>query len=141
MAFKMRGFNPGTGTGMGSAFRKTEEKAYGGTKTWKEGEKSAERHGQDLNKLVAQRGRTVKGSSDYNIIQNKNNQAFGSKKTHGDDTAHRKSETDKKSKVVHKTDDGDKDKIVTTGNKEKQVKKDIKGTKKTVVIYDKDGNV
>ena len=135
MAFKMRGFNPGTGTSMGSAFRKTEEKAYGGTRTWKEGEESAGRHGQDLNKLVSERAKHEKGSAEYNIIQNKINQALGSKKRHGggeDGTAHRITETDKKSKVVHKTDT-EKHKTVTKDDKEKQLVKDEKGTKKTVV--------
>lgn len=57
--------------------------AYGGTKTWKEGSKSAKSStGMSLNQLVAKRGKTKKGSNEYNAIQNQINKALGSKKTH-----------------------------------------------------------
>ena len=125
------------------AVYKKEEKAYGGTKTWGEGEEAAGKHGLDLNALVKQRKQHTKGSTEYNIIQNKINQALGSKKRHTEG-AHRSSETDTSSKVVYKGEDT-KDKIKTKetgyGTKEKIVTKGPKGTTKTVVKRDHEGDV
>tara|TARA_R110002012_G_scaffold69130_1_gene179074 strand:+ start:606 stop:1334 length:729 start_codon:yes stop_codon:yes gene_type:complete len=60
-----------------------DKKAYGGTKTWKEGSTSAKSTtGMSLNQLVAARGKTKKGSSEYNRIQNEINKALGSKTRH-----------------------------------------------------------
>ena len=145
MAFKMRGFNPGSGTGMGGAFKK--DKVYGGERTWKEGEDAAKRHDTDLNKMVAERKKYEKGTPEYNKIQNRINQALGSSKRHSTD-ADRVTSTKKSDKVVVNTEEG-KDKSKTTYydtdkkviKKEKNVKKGDDGTKKTVVKYDKDGNV
>lgn len=58
--------------------------AYGGTKTWGEGSKSAkESTGKSLNQLVASRKGLTKGSAEYNTVQNQINTALGSKKRHG----------------------------------------------------------
>jgi hypothetical protein len=57
--------------------------AYGGTKTWSEGSKSAkESTGKSLNQLVAARKGFTKGSAEYNTVQNQINAALGSKKRH-----------------------------------------------------------
>ena len=154
MAFKMNGWNAGAGTG--SALKKTSpmkaeptaaEKAKGqmASEDWQKGKDSAAAHGENLNDLVAKRKTLTKGSEEYNVVQNKINQALGSKKRHTEG-AHRSSETDTSSKVVYKDKDaGTKDKIKTKktsyGSKEKIVSKDDKGTKKTVVKRDEDGNI
>lgn len=57
--------------------------AYGGTKTWAEGSKSAKSStGKSLNQLVAARKGLTKGSAEYNTIQNQINAALGSKVRH-----------------------------------------------------------
>jgi hypothetical protein len=93
--------------------------AYGGTKTWSEGSKSAKSStGMNLNQLVAKRGKTKKGSNEYNAIQNQINKALGSKKTHsvkgtakvGGTTI--KQKPSGKTVVKNQTDDG-KSKVVT----------------------------
>lgn len=57
--------------------------AYGGTKTWSEGSKSAKSStGKSLNQLVAARKGLKKGSAEYNTIQNQINTALGSKVRH-----------------------------------------------------------
>jgi hypothetical protein len=57
--------------------------AYGGTKTWAEGSKSAKSStGKSLNQLVAARKGLKKGSAEYNTIQNQINAALGSKVRH-----------------------------------------------------------
>jgi hypothetical protein len=125
------------------AVYKKEEKAYGGTRTWGEGEEAAGKHGLDLNALVKQRKQHTKGSAEYNVVQNKINQALGSKKRHTEG-AHRSSKTDTSSKVVYKDEDT-KNKIKTKetgyGTKEKIVTKGPEGTTKTVVKRDHEGDV
>ena len=116
MAFKQKGYPMHEGTAShreaSSAFQKTttmvdgqaehdaqetaavsakdkakDKKAYGGTKTWKEGSKSAKSTtGMTLNQLVAARAKTEKGSSEYNRIQNEINKALGSEKRHAVDS-------------------------------------------------------
>ena len=173
MAFKMNGWNAGMGTGSAnSMYKKDVVKSTGkkeksvvkpttDTKTvksvykkdepkmsnedWQKGKDSAAAHGDDLNSLVAQRKNLKKGSPEYNVVQNKINQALGSKKRHTEG-AHRSSETDNSSKVVYKDkEEGTKDKIKTKdtsyGSKEKIVTKGPEGTKKTVVKKDHDGNI
>jgi len=165
MAFKMNfsGFGDGTGSAKTmyskdpgsrkksvvkpkedkSMYLKDEPKMS--NEDWQKGKDSAAAHGDDLNSLVAQRGKLTKGSAEYNVVQNKINQALGSKKRHTEG-AHRSSETDNSSKVVYKDkEEGTKDKIKTKntsyGTKEKIVTKGPEGTKKTVVKKDHDGNI
>ena len=153
MAFKMKGSPFQRNFGIGSPLKK-EEKAYGGTKTWSEGEDAAGRHNQNLNDLVRERNKHDKNTNPYNIAQNKINQFLGSSVRHAvesDETTNvRTNTTDKSDKVVVKnTETGDKDKIKTKYydddkeqiKKEKIVTKDGDGTEKTVVKYDRDGNV
>ena len=153
MAFKMKGSPFQRNFGIGSPLKK-EEKAYGGTKTWSEGEDAAGRHNQNLNDLVRERNKHDKNTNPYNIAQNKINQFLGSSVRHAvesDETTNvRTNTTDKSDKVVVKnTETGDKDKIKTKYydddkeqiKKEKIVTKDGDGTEKTVVKYDKEGNV
>ena len=153
MAFKMKGSPFQRNFGIGSPL-KQEEKAYGGTRTWSEGEDAAGRHNQNLNDLVRERNKHDKNTNPYNIAQNKINQFLGSSVRHAvesDETTNvRTNTTDKSDKVVVKnTETGDKDKIKTKYydddkeqiKKEKIVTKDGDGTEKTVVKYDKDGNV
>ena len=150
MAFKMNfsGFGDGTGSAKTmmtkkSMYKKDEPKMS--NEDWQKGKDSAAAHGDDLNSLVAQRKNLKKGSPEYNVVQNKINQALGSKKRH-DEGAHRSSQTDTSSKVVYKDKDaGTKDKIKTKetdyGTKEKIVTKGPEGTKKTVVKKDHEGNI
>ena len=153
MAFKMKGSPFQRNFGIGSPLKK-EEKAYGGTKTWSEGEDAAGRHNQNLNDLVRERNKHDKNTNPYNIAQNKINQFLGSSVRHAvesDETTNvRTNTTDKSDKVVVKnTETGDKDKIKTKYydddkeqiKKEKIVTKDGDGTEKTVVKYDKEGNL
>lgn len=90
MGFKMNGSPAKMGTIQGTAGHssalkmKVEEdasalkqKAYGGTKTWEQGQKDS---GGTLNDLVKQRKGVKKGTFEYNKIQNKINEALGSKK-------------------------------------------------------------
>ena len=92
MAFKMNGSPAKLGTIAGtaghasalkmkaSALKEAEEQkdevAYGGTRTWKEGDKAA---GGDLDEMVKSRSKYKKGTPEYNAIQNKINEALGSK--------------------------------------------------------------
>jgi len=128
---------------------KQEKTAYGGTRTWTKGKEASAKHGEDLSSLVKERAKHKKGSKEYNILQNKINQALGSKKRH-DEGATRSSSTEKKDKVVYKDEEkGTKDKIKTTYHdpektkikKEKVVTKGPEGDTKTVVKYDEEGNV
>jgi len=150
MAFKMNfsGFGDGTGPAKTmmtkkSMYKKDEPKMS--NKDWQKGKDSAAAHGDDLNSLVAQRKNLEKGSPEYNVVQNKINQALGSKKRHTEG-AHRSSETDNSSKVVYKdkeegTKDKQKTKKTSYGSKEKIVTKGPEGTKKTVVKKDHEGNI
>lgn len=168
MAFKMKGSpmkrNFGIGTSPmknykegyyneGSAMNK-DGVAYGGTKTWKEGEEASERHGMNLNQLVTERNKHDKGTNPHSSAQNKINQFLGSSKRHefkaSENTKVKNVETKKSDKnVVKNTETGDKDKLKTKYHddkktqikKEKIVTKDDDGTKKTVVKYDVAGNV
>ena len=96
--------------------------AYGGTKTYAEGSKAAKAStGMTLNQLVAKRGKTKKGSNEYNAIQNQINKALGSKKVHSvKGTAKINGTTIKqkpsgKTVVKNQTDDG-KSKVITTSD-------------------------
>ena len=90
MGFKMNGSPAKMGTIQGTAGHssalkmKVEENAsalkqiaYGGTKTWEQGQKDS---GGTLNDLVKQRKGVKKGTPEYNKIQNQINKALGSKK-------------------------------------------------------------
>ena len=157
MAFKMKGSPFQRNFGIGSPL-KQDEVAYGGTKTWKEGEDAAKRHKQDLNSLVKERNKAKeefgKDSNPYATAQNKINQYLGSSKRHklkaDENTKVKNVETKKSDKnVIKDTDTGDKEKLKTKYydddkkqiKKEKLVTKDEEGVSKTVVKYDKEGNV
>ena len=90
MGFKMNGSPAKMGSIQGTAGHssalkmKVEENAsalkqiaYGGTKTWEQGQKDS---GGTLNDLVKQRKGVKKGTPEYNKIQNQINKALGSKK-------------------------------------------------------------
>ena len=96
--------------------------AYGGTKTYAEGSKAAKAStGMTLNQLVAKRGKTKKGSNEYNAIQNQINKALGSKKVHSVKGTAKINGTTIKQKpsgktiVKNKTADG-KTKVTTTSS-------------------------
>jgi hypothetical protein len=61
------------------ATKQKGSKAYGGTRTWAQGQAAS---GGNLNALVAQRKKLKKGTPEYATIQNKINKALGSKKRH-----------------------------------------------------------
>lgn len=126
-----------------TVYKKDEPKMS--NEDWQKGKDAAAAHGENLSDLVAKRKTLKKGSPEYNVVQNKINQALGSKKRH-DEGAHRSSQTDTSSKVVYKDkDEGTKDKIKTKdtsyGTKEKIVTKTPEGTTKTVVKRDHEGNI
>jgi len=152
-------------TPKGNALANKGKVAYGGTKTWKEGSKSAKSStGMSLNQLVAKRGKTKKGSNEYNAIQNQINKALGSKKVHSVKGTAKVNGTTIKEKpgktiVKNKTDDG-KTKVVTksdgtvkskttTGKStppkadDTKVKSTTKadGSNRTVTVTDKTRNV
>ena len=117
-----------------------DKKAYGGTKTWKEGSKSAKSTtGMTLNQLVAARAKTEKGSSEYNRIQNEINKALGSEKRHAVDSKKTKvdgvkikdkkggAEAGGKTVISSKTDEG-RTRVVT----------DKEGVKRSVSVTGKD---
>jgi len=106
-------------TPKGNAAANKGKVAYGGTKTWSEGSKSAKSStGMSLNQLVSKRGQTKKGSNEYNAIQNQINKALGSKKVHSVkgtakvDGTTIKEKPSGKTVVKNQTDDG-KTKVVT----------------------------
>ena len=122
MAFKLKSGNNPTFKEMGSSPLKTasplkvEEKAYGGDKTWSEGQKAS---GGKLNELVAKRKTLEKGSREWNITQNKINEALGSKKRY--DVGDEPTATSKTNKVTGRTttttspnERGEKDSVTTT---------------------------
>ena len=167
MAFKMKGSPFQRNFGIGASPMKNyqdgyykkgalkkDDVAYGGTRTWKEGEDAAGRHKQNLNDLVRERNKHDKGTNPYATAQNKINQFLGSSKRHelkADETTKVKNVETKKSdkNVIKNTETGEKEKLKTKYydeektqiKKEKLVDKDGDGTSKTVVKYDKDGNV
>ena len=109
-------------TPKGNAASNKGKVAYGGTKTWKEGSKSAKSStGMNLNQLVAKRGKTEKGSNEYNAIQNQINKSLGSKKTHSVKGTAKVGGTTIKEKpsgktiVKNQTDDGNT-KVITKPN-------------------------
>jgi hypothetical protein len=152
MAFKLKSGNKPTFKNMGSSpFKATAaemraagvsegtvkladpdagEKAYGGDRTWKEGQKAS---GGTLNDLVAKRKTLEKGSREWNVNQNAINKALGSKKRH--DVADKPADTSKTSKVTGRTtttttdDKGAVDTTVT--RKDGSVKKTIDQTNRS----------
>ena len=84
-----------------SAF-KAGEVAYGGTRTWKEGQEAS---GGTLNDLVAKRKTLKKGSNEWKANQNAINEALGSKKRYDVEETKKAApeptvtETDKKGRV------------------------------------------
>ena len=97
MAFKMKGSPFQRNFGIGSPLKKEtnylddkrnppkdntnkntstqNDIAYGGTKTWQQGQDDS---GGNLNTWVKERSNYEKGSNEYNILQNKINEALGS---------------------------------------------------------------
>ena len=143
--------NYGTGDGskVKSMYKKDEPKMS--NEDWQKGKDTAKALGSDLNSLVAQRKNLTKGSEEYNVVQNKINQALGSKKRHSTESKNQSSKNTttfgtEKDKVNTKGDDGSKDKNVTTyypsgeKKKDKVVTTDADGNKqKRMVKYNKDG--
>jgi|21_taG_2_1085346.scaffolds.fasta_scaffold07660_4 hypothetical protein len=133
MGFKLKSGNNPAFKGMGSSPLKTasplkaEEKAYGGDRTWSEGQKAS---GGTLNDLVAKRKTLEKGSREWNVNQNAINKALGSKKRY--DVADKPADTSKTSKVTGRTtttttdDKGAVDTTVT--RKDGSVKKTVDQT-------------
>jgi len=131
MAFKMNGSPAKMGTIKGtaghssalkmktSALKETEEKAYGGTKTWKEGDKAA---GGNLDEMVKARGKHKKGTPEYNALQNKINESLGSKVRRSTEVDGKGPENTKKTTVVDNKGTKDKkDDTKTTSDKVKGV--------------------
>ena len=111
--------------------QKNNERAYGGDKTWKEGSDVAStRTGKSLNELVKMRGKTEKGSSEYNAIQNEINKALGSKVRHEQDKKTVIKDKETKEKMTIKKREGDDTKI-TTKTSEGVKKVDTKGDEST----------
>jgi len=123
---------------------KTDEKAYGGTKTWKEGQEDS---GGNLNDW-ARKGKTLeKGSREWNINQNKINEALGSKKRY--DVAEAPVVKENKLTGRTKTTTGDKDpntgadRVTTTTTRKDGTTAKVKSEtddKKTVSKTSKDGS-
>ena len=68
-----------------SALKQKDNLAYGGTKTWAEGQKYSGKHESGRSNLdvwVGERKKYKKGSADYNKYQDKINEALGSKVRH-----------------------------------------------------------
>tara|TARA_R110002167_G_scaffold63380_3_gene179039 strand:- start:21 stop:749 length:729 start_codon:yes stop_codon:yes gene_type:complete len=79
MAFKMKN-SGGAFKMMGSSpMKETHDVAYGGTKTWEQGQKDS---GGTLNDLTAKRATLEKGSNEWKENQNKINKALGSSKVY-----------------------------------------------------------
>lgn len=153
-------------TPKGNAAANKGKVAYGGTKTWSEGSKSAKSStGMSLNQLVSKRGQTKKGSNEYNAIQNQINKALGSKKVHSvkgtakvDGTTIKekpsgktvvKNQTDDGKTIVKTTPNGKRKSVTITGKStdtkadDKKVKSTTKadGSNRTVTITNENRNV